>query len=94
MLFSEADRLKKALKVRGVKFGGSLKSRLRYWRWLILPLMVNSVRQAEELALAMEMRGFGVSPFFTFEKGKLSWRDGLAVFLAALGILALLRLVR
>lgn len=94
MLFSEADQLRKALKVRGVEFKGSLKGQLRYWRWLILPLMVNLVRQAEELALAMEMRGFGVSPFFTFEKGSLNWRDGLAILLVVVGILVLLRLVR
>ncbi len=94
MLFSEADRLRKALKVRGVKLKGSFKGQLRYWRWIILPLMVNSLRQAEELALAMEMRGFGVSPFFTFEKNKLNWRDGLAVLLVVVGVLSLLRLMR
>ena len=55
----EADQIMKAQEARGAVFkSGELKNRLRALLALVIPLLIGSFQRAEELAVAMEARGF------------------------------------
>lgn len=59
LFFEEADRIRKAQLCRGANFEeGSLKQRYRKLRSIILPVFRNSLKRADELAIAMESRGY------------------------------------
>jgi len=58
-LMQETDKISKAQASRGVDFRtGSLKERLRAIVPLLVPLFVSAFKRAEELAMAMEARGY------------------------------------
>jgi energy-coupling factor transport system permease protein len=58
-LMQETDKIMKAQMARGVEFSsGPIKDRLRAIVPLLIPLFVNSFKRAEELAIAMEARGY------------------------------------
>ncbi len=58
LLLEEALNLKKAQLSRGASFDGGLIKRVRRTLPLLVPLFVSSFRKAEELALALDARGF------------------------------------
>jgi len=61
LLGQELERLMKAQAARGADFGrgrGGLIRRVRHIFPLVIPLFVLALRRAEELALAMEARGY------------------------------------
>lgn len=61
LLAREADRLVKAQAARGADFGrggGRIVQRVRRTFPLLIPLFVIALRRAEELAVAMEARGY------------------------------------
>lgn len=59
ILFEEADRIMKAQKARGADFeSGNLFVRARNFLPVILPLILNAFNRADQLAMAMESRGF------------------------------------
>lgn len=59
ILFEEADRIMKAQTSRGVEFNeGGLIRRAKSFLPIILPLLLNAFNRADQLALAMESRGF------------------------------------
>jgi energy-coupling factor transport system permease protein len=61
ILFEEADRIMKAQISRGADFdSGSLVNRAKSFLPLILPLLLNAFNRADQLAIAMEARGFVV----------------------------------
>jgi len=61
VLFEEATRIMKAQTSRGVLFNkGSLMQRARSFLPLLLPLLLNAFNRADQLAIAMEARGFVV----------------------------------
>ncbi len=58
-LMDETDKIMKAQVARGVDFTqGSLKERAQSFIPLLIPLFINSFKRAEELAIAMEARGY------------------------------------
>lgn len=58
-LMSETDKIMKAQMARGVEFsGGPIKERVMAVVPLLIPLFVSSFKRAEELAIAMEARGY------------------------------------
>lgn len=58
-LMDETDKIMKAQMARGVDFsGGPIKDRIKAIIPLLIPLFVSSFKRAEELAIAMEARGY------------------------------------
>jgi energy-coupling factor transport system permease protein len=57
-LIDEADRIRKVQVSRGLDLEGSLIKKVKGLIPLILPLILSSLRKAEELAIAMEARGY------------------------------------
>lgn len=58
-LMEETDKIMKAQIARGVEFSsGPYKERIKAVIPLLIPLFVNSFKRAEELAIAMEARGY------------------------------------
>lgn len=58
-LMDETDKIMKAQQARGVDFSeGSLKDRAKAVVPLLIPLFINAFKRAEELATAMEARGY------------------------------------
>ncbi|WP_062107610.1 energy-coupling factor transporter transmembrane component T family protein [Bacillus niameyensis] len=58
-LMDETDKIMKAQMARGVDFsGGPVKDRVKAIIPLLIPLFVSSFKRAEELAIAMEARGY------------------------------------
>ncbi|OIP13096.1 MAG: hypothetical protein AUJ99_02925 [Caldisericum sp. CG2_30_36_11] len=61
ILFEEADRIMKAQMSRGADFNsGGIVNRAKSFLPLILPLLLNAFNRADQLAIAMEARGFVV----------------------------------
>lgn len=59
ILFEEADRIMKAQMARGADFeSGNLFIRAKNFLPVILPLILNAFNRADQLAMAMESRGF------------------------------------
>jgi energy-coupling factor transport system permease protein len=58
LLLEEAITLKKAQMSRGATFGGGLIRRTKKSLPLLVPLFISSFRRADELALALDARGF------------------------------------
>jgi biotin transport system permease protein len=59
----EIDRIKIAQMARGARFGsGPLVQRIRSAIFLLLPLILRTVRRADELVAAMEARGYRRGP--------------------------------
>ncbi|BAL81236.1 energy-coupling factor transporter transmembrane component T family protein [Caldisericum exile] len=59
ILFEEADRIMKAQMARGADFeSGNLFVRAKSFLPVILPLILNAFNRADQLAIAMESRGF------------------------------------
>jgi energy-coupling factor transport system permease protein len=58
-LMQETDKIMKAQTARGVDFSsGPIKERIKAIIPLLIPLFVSSFKRAEELAVAMESRGY------------------------------------
>ena len=58
-LMEETDKIMKAQMARGVDFSsGPIKERIKAVVPLLVPLFVSSFKRAEELATAMEARGY------------------------------------
>ena len=58
-LMQETDKIMKAQSARGVDFtGGPVKDRVKAIIPLLIPLFISSFKRAEELAIAMEARGY------------------------------------
>ncbi|HHW75380.1 MAG TPA: energy-coupling factor transporter transmembrane protein EcfT [Firmicutes bacterium] len=56
----ESQRLLQAQEARGADFGGGFFSRARKFTPLMVPLFVSAFRRADDLALAMEARGYRI----------------------------------
>ena len=58
-LMDETDKILKAQMARGVSFSeGSIKERAKAVVPLLIPLFISAFKRAEELAIAMEARGY------------------------------------
>lgn len=76
-LLDETDRIMKAQSSRGVDFNhGGLLKRFKAIISLILPLFVSAIERSEELANAMEVRGYDPRAKRTrYRKLRFGWRD-------------------
>lgn len=90
-LLEETDKIMKAQKARGVDFEtGSLLKRARHMIPIVIPLFISAFRRAEDLAFAMEARGYrGGEGRTRLRQLRLSWRDTLLSVIAIL-LMALL----
>jgi energy-coupling factor transporter transmembrane protein EcfT len=76
MLLEEYDRLRMAQMARGADFTtGSLALRTRAVAALAVPLLLSSFRRADELAVAMEARGYRRGPRTSLRELLFSGRD-------------------
>lgn len=89
-LMDETDKILKAQMARGSDIStGSIKERIKAVVPLLIPLFVSAFKRAEDLAVAMEVRGYrGGEGRTRYRQLKWDWRDSTA--LAMLGILTLL----
>ncbi|AMW32176.1 energy-coupling factor transport system permease protein [Fervidobacterium changbaicum] len=82
ILLDEADRIIKAQISRGAKYSEKgIKNKLSALTSIIIPLLVSSLRKAEELSLALQARKYGVtkrSHYYT-----LSWSKSDTLYLLA-----------
>ncbi len=84
ILLEEYDRIRMAHMARGADFtSGSLGQRTRAATALAVPLLLSAFRRADELAIAMEARGYRRGPRTTLRELALSGRD-----LGALAVMA------
>lgn len=82
ILKRELDLIRRAQQARGVSSEGFTK-RLYAFSALLVPLFVRSLKRAEELAEAMEARGYDSKvPRSVWKKSKWSLKDTFAVALA------------
>lgn len=94
-LMQETDKIMKAQAARGVDFtGGPVKDRVKAIIPLLIPLFISSFKRAEELAIAMEARGYRGGEGRTKYR-QLSWGIRDTSMLLALGLVtALLAILR
>lgn len=91
-LLEEFERIRLAQAARGADVeAGTFARRMRTIVSMTLPLMVSAVRRADELADAMEARGYGRGPRTTLRVLEITGSDyaalsGLAIFFAFLAI--------
>jgi energy-coupling factor transporter transmembrane protein EcfT len=91
MLLEEYDRLRMAQMARGADFTtGGIALRTRAVTALAVPLLLSAFRRADELAVAMEARGYRRGPRTTLRELTLSGRDLGAFAVMAAFILATL----
>lgn len=90
-LMQETDKISKAQASRGVDFRtGPIKERIKAIVPLLIPLFVSAFKRAEELAMAMEARGYRGSEGRTkFRELKIEKRDIYIYLLFALVLIAL-----
>lgn len=89
-LMQETDKIMKAQIARGVEFAsGPIKERIKAVIPLLIPLFVSSFKRAEELAVAMEARGYRGGEGRTKFR-QLSWRLADSLQLVILAILTIL----
>ncbi len=95
ILYDEFNTIRNAQIVRGVRFTGSMLSRMRKSTSIIIPVFVAAVQRADELALAIQARGYrsgGERTFYSLSTfGQAEW---LFTFASSAGILAVYFLTR
>jgi len=86
----ETDKIMKAQIARGVEFAsGPFKERIKAVVPLLIPLFVSSFKRAEELAIAMEARGYRGGEGRTKYR-QLSWKNADSLQLVVLAVLTIL----
>ncbi|MDR7002953.1 energy-coupling factor transport system permease protein [Neobacillus niacini] len=89
-LMEETDKIMKAQIARGVEFSsGPIKERMKAVIPLLIPLFVSSFKRAEELAVAMEARGYRGGEGRTKYR-QLSWNNRDSIQIVVLVILVIL----
>lgn len=89
-LMQETDKIMKAQTARGVEFSsGPIKERIKAIIPLLIPLFISSFKRAEELAVAMEARGYKGGEGRTKYR-QLSWGAFDTFMLILLGVVTLI----
>jgi energy-coupling factor transport system permease protein len=92
-LMQETEKIMKAQTARGVEFAnGPIRERLKAVIPLLVPLFINSFRRAEELANAMEARGYRGGEGRTKFR-ELKWKLSDTVFLMSISLITFLLLL-
>ena len=89
LLFERVERTKAAQAARGMDF---MRNPFRSVPALAIPLLWGVIRDAEELALAMESRGYQGKHRTSIHELSMQRRDWIALFIIALFVIALLQL--
>jgi energy-coupling factor transport system permease protein len=89
LLFERVERTKAAQAARGMDF---MRNPFRSVPALAIPLLRGVIRDAEELALAMESRGYQGKHRTSIHELSMQGRDWIALFIIALFVIALLQL--
>jgi len=58
VLYEEVTTIRNAQMIRGVRFSGSLWHRLRQTVYVVIPVFVAAIQRADELAVAIQARGY------------------------------------
>ena len=82
-LMDETDKIMKAQMARGSDIStGSIKERIKAVVPLLIPLFVSAFKRAEDLAVAMEVRGYrGGEGRTRYRQLKWDWRDSTVLML-------------
>lgn len=56
IVMDQADRILKALTVRGIDYNSKWKDKIRIWKMILFPLFVGAFRHADAVASTMEVR--------------------------------------
>ncbi|MGE6721149.1 energy-coupling factor transporter transmembrane component T family protein [Peribacillus frigoritolerans] len=89
-LMEETEKIMKAQTARGVDFSsGPLKDRVKSIVPLLVPLFVSSFKRAEELATAMESRGYRGGEGRTKYR-QLNWKTSDSLLMVSLGVLTVM----
>ncbi|MCM3676186.1 MULTISPECIES: energy-coupling factor transporter transmembrane protein EcfT [Peribacillus] len=89
-LMEETEKIMKAQTARGVDFSsGPIKDRVKSIVPLLVPLFVSSFKRAEELATAMESRGYRGGEGRTKYR-KLDWKTSDSLLMVSLGVLTVM----
>ncbi|MFZ3590822.1 energy-coupling factor transporter transmembrane component T family protein [Bacillus sp. DJP31] len=92
-LMQETEKIMKAQTARGVEFtSGPITERLKAVIPLLVPLFINSFRRAEELANAMEARGYRGGEGRT-KLRELKWKVSDSIFIMSLVMVTLILVV-
>ncbi len=83
-LIEEMDRIRDAQAARGASFKGGLIRRSRRAASMFLPVALGAFRRGDELAAAMEARGYSGGPRTGLRELRLTGRDYTAAALALL----------
>jgi len=95
VLSEEMDTIRKAQIVRGVDFSGGLLTRARKLIYLLIPVFQSAIRRADDLALAIESRGYvSGAERSTYREFAFASRDLVFLALATAVSVALFVLVR
>ena len=86
-LMEETEKIMKAQTARGVDFSsGPIKDRVKSIVPLLVPLFVSSFKRAEELATAMESRGYRGGEGRTKYR-QLNWKTSDSLLMVSIGVL-------
>ena len=95
VLSEEMDTIRKAQIVRGVDFSGGLLTRARKLIYLLIPVFQSAIRRADDLALAIESRGYvSGAERSTYRVFSFASRDWLFMTLSTVIAVALFMLAR
>ena len=87
----EIERVREAQLARGANFkSGPLRRRIRAFQALVMPLIFDTLHGADDLAIAMESRGYRRGPRTYMKKLSLSRNDYVALGVMVLMITPLL----
>jgi len=93
ILYEEFTAIKNAQVTRGVNFGGSILSRIRKTTSIIIPVFVAAIQRADDLALAIEARGYQSSKQRTFySRSRFGFQEWVFSVLTLTAIVMLYRL--
>ncbi|MFJ5752111.1 energy-coupling factor transporter transmembrane component T family protein [Peribacillus frigoritolerans] len=89
-LMEETEKIMKAQTARGVDFSsGPIKDRVKSIVPLLVPLFVSSFKRAEELATAMESRGYRGGEGRTKYR-QLNWKTSDSLLMVSIGVLTIM----
>jgi energy-coupling factor transport system permease protein len=89
VLYEEFATIRNAQMIRGVRFSGSLFNRLKKTVYIIIPVFVAAIQRADELALAIQARGYGSARDRTFySRSHFGQKEWLFVFATSILIVA------
>ena len=88
LLMEETDRIMRAQISRGARLGqGNIFQRVKSFMPILIPLIVIIFRRADEIAVAMEARGYDGGKGRTRRRPLVwKWKDTLAVMMSAAGV--------